>query len=38
VAACSVIDFKLVVIDGWLPEPIRRDLIDLTDEKTPTSI
>ena len=35
VAACSVIDFKLVLIDGWLPEQIRRDLVDLTNQKLP---
>jgi len=30
VAACSVIDFKLVVLDGWLPKQIREDLVALT--------
>ncbi len=25
-AACSVIDFELVLIDGWLPDAVRRDL------------
>jgi len=35
VAACSVIDFQLVVIDGWLPERVRRDLVELTAQKLP---
>lgn len=29
-AACSVIDFELVLIDGWLPEAVRRDLTEAT--------
>jgi predicted NBD/HSP70 family sugar kinase len=33
VASCSVIDFELIVIDGWLPEKVRRDLVDLTAQK-----
>lgn len=35
VAACSVIDFQHVVIDGWLPEEIRRDLVDRTAQELP---
>ena len=30
-AACSVIDFKAVVIDGQIPPDIRRDLVDRTE-------
>ncbi|MEJ1990294.1 MAG: ROK family transcriptional regulator [Maritimibacter sp.] len=26
-SSCSVIDFSVVVIDGWLPDPVRRDLV-----------
>ena len=33
VVSCSVIDFELVVIDGWLPEEVRRELVDLTAQK-----
>jgi len=29
-AACSVVDVEVVVIDGWLPEKVRRALIDRT--------
>ena len=30
VAACSVLDFELVLIDGWLPDAVRRDLVEAT--------
>lgn len=33
VASCSVIDFPLVLVDGWMPEQIRRDLVDLITKK-----
>jgi predicted NBD/HSP70 family sugar kinase len=29
-AACSVIDFEAVMIDGWLPARLRQRLVDLT--------
>lgn len=35
-AACSIIDFELVVIDGWLPVDIRRELIERTRKALPT--
>ena len=28
VSACAVIDFELVVIDGWLPNPVRAALVE----------
>ncbi|MEM0947142.1 MAG: ROK family transcriptional regulator [Pseudomonadota bacterium] len=30
VTACSIIDFECIKIDGWLPEPVRQQLIDRT--------
>lgn len=30
VSACSVIEFSSVVIDGWLPDEVRRDLVART--------
>lgn len=35
VASCSVIDFELVVIDGWLPEQARSELVTRTAQKLP---
>ncbi len=34
-ASCSVIDFELVLVDGWLPKQIRRKLVDLTTRRLP---
>jgi len=36
VSACSVIDFELVMIDGWLPEDVRQALTQCTIEKMKT--
>ncbi|MBT8454977.1 MAG: ROK family transcriptional regulator [Alphaproteobacteria bacterium] len=33
VASCSIIDFEMVVIDGWLPEDVRRQLVERTKAK-----
>lgn len=30
VAACSVIDFPAAIIDGWLPESVRRKIVEAT--------
>lgn len=30
IVSCSVIDFSLVIIDGWLPKEVRSALVDLT--------
>ena len=35
VASCSVIDFEVVVIDGWMPDHIRKELVALTAQKLP---
>lgn len=32
VSACSVFDFELVLVDGWLPPEVRRALVDLIDK------
>lgn len=36
VSACSVFDFELVVVDGWLPREIRRELVDLIEQSIAT--
>ncbi|MEP5091555.1 MAG: hypothetical protein ABJR23_19200, partial [Paracoccaceae bacterium] len=36
VSACSVFDFELVVVDGWLPEEVRRELVDLIEQRVAT--
>ena len=28
VSACSIVDFRAVLIDGWLPEAVRQRLVD----------
>lgn len=33
VSACSIIDFELVIIDGWLPADVRRELVSQTEKK-----
>ncbi|MDI3336862.1 ROK family transcriptional regulator [Defluviimonas aestuarii] len=35
VASCAVIDFELIVFDGWLPEQVRHDLVELIKRKLP---
>ena len=32
-AACSIIDFELIIIDGWLPDDIRAKLVRRTSER-----
>ncbi|MGI9357680.1 MAG: ROK family protein [Rhizobiaceae bacterium] len=36
VSACSVFDFELVLVDGWLPQEIRRELVDLIEQSIAT--
>ena len=36
VSACSVFDFELVVIDGWLPQEVRRALVELIERSIAT--
>lgn len=33
VSACSVFDFELVVVDGWLPQDVRRELVELIEQR-----
>lgn len=33
VSACSIIDFGAVMIDGWIPETVRADLVAAVDRK-----
>lgn len=35
VATCSVIDFELVVVDGWMPAEIRAELVKLVAQDLP---
>ena len=36
VSSCSVFDFELVVIAGWLPEGVRRELVNLIEQHLAT--
>ena len=36
ISACSVFDFELVLIDGWLPQEVRCELVELIEKAIPT--
>ena len=36
VSACSVFDFELVLVDGWLPEEVRCELVELIEKSIST--